>query len=78
MRGTCSVVGSALSATSCQAVSPVGAGAVRGSARKAPEPGRVTTRPSAASCASARETVTGPARNRSTSALLDGSFSPAE
>ncbi|GAB2786996.1 hypothetical protein GCM10027073_19320 [Streptomyces chlorus] len=47
-------------------------------ARNAPAPGRVTTNPSAASWASARETVTGLTRNRSTSARLDGSFPPGE
>ncbi len=56
----------------------MGAAWVRGTARKAPAPGRVTTSPSAASRAKARETVTGLTRNRSTRALLDGSFSPEE
>lgn len=51
---------------------------LRGSARKAPAPGRVVTSPSAASSASARETVTGLTRCRSTSARLEGSFSPGE
>lgn len=78
VRGTSSAAASALSATSCQEVSPGGAAGVRGIARKAPAPGLVTTRPSAASCASARDTVTGLTRNRSTSALLDGSFPPGE
>ncbi|GAA3071700.1 hypothetical protein GCM10020000_65440 [Streptomyces olivoverticillatus] len=77
-RGTASSPASALSATCCQEVSPGGAEAGCGSARKAPAPGRVTTRPSAARVASARETVTGLTLNRSTSARLDGSFSPGE
>lgn len=54
-----------------------GAGAPPG-ARYVPVPGRVTTRPSAASAASARDTVTGLTPKRSTSARLDGSFSPGE
>lgn len=59
LRGTWSGADSALSAMVCQDVSP-GRGARRGlSARNAPEPGRVTTNPSAASSASALETVTG-------------------
>lgn len=58
-RGTTSPAPSALSATSCQEVSPAAGSAVRGAVRKTPAPGRVTTRPSAASCARARETVTG-------------------
>ncbi len=77
-RGTRSAAPSALRATSCHEVSPVGAAGVRGAARKAPAPGRVTTSPSAASRARARETVTGLTRNRSTNARLDGSFSPGE
>ncbi|CAM5417330.1 hypothetical protein SALBM311S_03339 [Streptomyces alboniger] len=78
-RGTRSAAPSALRDTSCQEVSPaVAAAVVRGRARKAPAPGLVTTRPSAASCASARETVTGLTRNRSTKARLDGSFPPGE
>jgi len=77
-RGTRSAEPSALSATSCQEVSPAGAAEVRAAARKAPAPGRVTTSPSAASWARARETVTGLTLNRSTSARLDGSFPPGE
>ncbi|BFO20022.1 hypothetical protein SHKM778_64100 [Streptomyces sp. KM77-8] len=77
-RGTRSAAPSALRVTSCQEVSPAGAEVTRGCARNAPAPGRVTTRPSAASRASARETVTGLTRNRSTRALLDGSFPPGE
>jgi hypothetical protein len=78
-RGTTSAAASALSASSCQEVSPTAAARVRGSARKAPAPGRVTTTsPSAASCARARETVTGLTRKRSTRLRLDGSFPPGE
>lgn len=58
-RGTTSPAPSALRVTSCQEVSPGAGSAARGRVRKAPAPGRVTTRPSAASCARARETVTG-------------------
>lgn len=78
VRGTASGAASALSATSCQEVSPVDVMAGRGLARKAPAPGRVITSPSAASCASARDTVTGLTRNRSTRTRLDGSFPPGE
>ncbi len=77
-RGTRSAAPSALSATSCQDVSPPEVAEGRGRARKAPAPGRVTTSPSAASCARARETVTGLTRKRSTRARLDGSFPPGE
>ncbi len=49
VRGTSSVAASALSVTSCQEVSPAGTTDVRGCARNAPAPGRVTTSPSAAS-----------------------------
>ncbi len=78
VRGTTSGPPSPLSDTSCQDVSPGAGSAVRGRARKAPEPGRVVTSPSAASWAMARETVTGLTRNRSTRARLDGSFPPGE
>ncbi len=77
-RGTASSPDSALRATCCQEVSARRAGALRGAARKAPAPGRVTTSPSAARAARARETVTGLTRKRSTRARLDGSFSPTE
>lgn len=69
---------SALSATSCQEVSPSRRAVRAGRARNAPAPGRVTTRPSAASTATARETVTGLTPYRSTSFRLGGSFSPGE
>ena len=79
LRGTWSAEASALRATSCQDVSRLSAGgAERAPARKAPAPGLVTTSPSAASFASARETVTGLTRCVSTSSRLDGNFSPGE
>lgn len=62
LRGTSSVAASALSATSCQEVSPSRGVPGLGCARKDPAPGRVTTSPSAESWASARETVTGETR----------------
>lgn len=58
-RGAASVAPSALSAISCQEVSPGAWVSSLGRARNAPAPGRVTTSPSAASWASALETVTG-------------------
>lgn len=78
-RGTGPAAVCADRATSCQEVSPgAGVAGPLGSARYAPAPGRVTTTPSAASWASARETVTGLTRYRSTSLLLDGRRSPGE
>lgn len=83
---------SALSAISCQERSPgraVGAASgepppvkpappsAKAAARKTPEPGRETTRPSAASTAIARETVTGLTWWRSIRTRLDGSFRPS-
>lgn len=78
VRGTTSGPPSPLSETSCQEVSPGAGTGASVSARKAPEPGLVTTMPSEASCETARETVTGLTLKRSTSARLDGNFSPGE